>query len=155
WAVIYNYREDIWYDTPLPNAGRSFGITNDVTQGNFFSGVDLYNASTYRLWQHEIGMDEIDVSNINAIDSYYTSNILTAEAFQHPADKDVHIDTIIPDFVQAGQMSVTPIYRGNARSAFVNANPVKFDAVPATTNDQQVPVKVSARQIKLKFESNA
>lgn len=156
YALIYNYRENLWYDTKLPNSGRSFGIENDIAAGVIMSGVDLFNGSTYRLWQHESGTDEVDTANSvqNAVNSYFTTPVLTAESFQQPLDKNLHIDTLIPDVIQTGSMTVTPFVRGNARSAFQSATPVTFAATAATTQEQQVPLKVSARQIQLQFQSN-
>ncbi len=154
WAVIYNYRENSWYDTPLPNGGRSFGIENDVAAGMIMSGVQLFNASTYRLWQHEVGSDELDVNSVNAIPSSFTTAIITPETFSQPRDGNLHIDTLEPDFVQSGDMTVTPIVRGVARSPFVNLTPVTFNATATNTLEQQVSMRVSARQIKLQFASN-
>jgi len=38
-AVIYNVRENTWYDTPLPNGGRSAGIFPTVFQKPLMTGV--------------------------------------------------------------------------------------------------------------------
>jgi len=38
-AVIYNVRENIWYDTPLPEGGRGAGIFPSVFPKPFLSGV--------------------------------------------------------------------------------------------------------------------
>lgn len=154
YAAIYNVRENTWYDTLLPNSGRSFGIKNDVAAGMIMSGIDLYNGTTYRLWQHETGLDEADVNNTNAVNSYFDTPIMTAESFQQPMDKNLHIDTLIPDLVQSNSMTITPYLRGNARSDFTQSASVSFADVAATTQEQQVPLKVSARQIKLRFQSN-
>jgi hypothetical protein len=154
WAVIYNYRENSWYDTPLPNGGRSYGIENDIAAGMIMSGVQLFNHSTYRLWQHESGTDEIDVNSVNAVPSSFTTAIITPETFSQPRDGNLHIDTLEPDFVQAGDMTVTPIVRGVARSPFVNLPAVSFSATATNTLEQQVSMRVSARQMKLQFASN-
>ena len=39
-AVIYNVREDTWYDTPLPNGGRGAGIFPTVFNRPVMTGVD-------------------------------------------------------------------------------------------------------------------
>lgn len=38
-AVIYNYREKFWYDTVLPNTGRSSGLHSDNLVGNMMGGM--------------------------------------------------------------------------------------------------------------------
>lgn len=42
-AVIYNIRENTWYDTPLPNGGRGAGIFPTVFQKPLMSGVEPQN----------------------------------------------------------------------------------------------------------------
>lgn len=153
WAIIYNDRERCWYDTPLPNSGRSAGIKNDLGVGMVLSGVDPLN-STYRLWQHERGTDAVDGTTSSAIRSFYTTGIITAENFQQPLDKDVKIDTLEPDFIQSGPLSVDVLIRGNARDPFEVAQSRSFDSTAATPLAQQVPLKTTARQTKLQFTSN-
>jgi hypothetical protein len=38
-AVIYNVRENIWYDTPLPNGGRAAGLFPAIFRKPMMSGV--------------------------------------------------------------------------------------------------------------------
>lgn len=39
-AVIYNYRENTWYDTALPNGGRSAGLYAQVFRSPLMTGVE-------------------------------------------------------------------------------------------------------------------
>lgn len=153
-AAIFNYRENTWYDTLLPNNGRSFGIQNVIAGGTYMAGVDLFAATTYRLWQHDVGVDEVDIGNTNAVRSFCTSPVVSTEAFQQPMDANLHIDTIIPDMIQTGAMSLTVNARGNARGPFTEVRESSFEAPPVAAKDQQVPAHASARQITLTFESN-
>ena len=43
WAVIYNIRDNTWYDTPLPESGRSAGTYSAVIRKPLMAGVDLRN----------------------------------------------------------------------------------------------------------------
>jgi hypothetical protein len=43
-AVIYNVRENTWYDTPLPNGGRGAGIFPTVFQKPIMTGIEPQNA---------------------------------------------------------------------------------------------------------------
>lgn len=154
WAVIYNDREKSWYDTQLPNGGRSAAVKNDLGAGAVMGGLQQYNGATYRLWQHERGTDEVDGNNTSAVPSSYTTGILTAANFQQPLDRAIKIDTLEPDFIQTGNMTVTALTRGNARAAFKTAQIQTFADTAALPADQQVPLKVTAKQIKLQFSSN-
>lgn len=83
-AVIYNKRENYWYDTPLPVDGRSaayfaqtfpYPIMSSalgLTPIGQNSGVD------YPLWQHEYLTDEIRGNQVNAIDSFVVSPSLSS-----------------------------------------------------------------------------
>lgn len=42
-AVVYNVRENIWYDTPLPNGGRGAGLFPAVFRKPLMSGVEQQN----------------------------------------------------------------------------------------------------------------
>ena len=42
-AVVYNVRENIWYDTPLPNGGRGAGVFPAVFRKPLMSGVEQQN----------------------------------------------------------------------------------------------------------------
>lgn len=154
WAVIYNHRENTWYDTPLPNGGRSYAIFNEIAAGLLMSGVDLFNNITYRLWQHEVGTDQVDGQQSTAINSSITSGPVTAATFQQPLDKDLHVDTLEPDFIQAGSMTVNILTRGTARGAYSQVQASSFGATPVNAYDQMVPCRVSGKQMKFQFVSN-
>lgn len=155
WAVIYNDREKVWYDTPLPNGGRSAGVQNDINAGAILTGIQPTAAGTYRLWQHERGTDEVDGSNTSAVRSFFTTPILSAANFQQPLDKAIKFDTIEPDFVQTGDMTVSSLTRGNARAPYQVKEQITFTDNPAIPQDQQVMFKkTTAKQTKFSFESN-
>lgn len=46
-AIIYNVRENTWYDTPLPNGGRGAGIFPAVFRKPLMSGVEPEKAQCY------------------------------------------------------------------------------------------------------------
>jgi len=157
WAVIYNHRENIWYDTPLPNAGRSTAVFNEVSNtGLLMAGVDgLGSPTTYRLWQHETGTDQIDGSNVSAIASSITTGVISPTTFQQPMDKTLHLDTLEPDFIQSGDMTVSVLTRANSKAPYVVST---TQNIPATATapgfSQVVPLRTNARQMKLQFQSN-
>lgn len=155
WAVIYNDREKVWYDTPLPNGGRSSGSANDIHSGVIMGGIQLFNNTTYRLWQQDRGTDEVDGSYTSAIRSFFTTPIISAANFQQPMDKSIKFDVIEPDFIQTDTMTVTALTRGTARAPYVEQESVSYDPPPVKAQDQQVKFKkLTAQQTKFRFESN-
>jgi len=186
-AVIYNVREQTWYDTVLPNAGRSNGqfarvfqyplmvgtatdnsistlytlaggssytngtyygvplidttsitgsgaTANITVSGNAVTNVTLVNGGAgyaiddvltasvndiggtgsgfsikvqsltgYSLWQHEYGVDELNGSTVNPIESYFETSDISVAAAEQSQNKSLRVTLIEPDFVQSAQ----------------------------------------------------
>ena len=181
-AVVYNVRENTWYDTELPNGGRSAGIYAQVFHSPVMAGVlpvppidgspriteasDLriteddnqritdtgYNG--YKIWRHEVGSDEIDGTSINAIESYFETGDISNLTAETPNNAAIRISMIEPDFVQTGDMSVQITGRINARAPEVNSEVRFFPAVANTPEEQQVFFKEQRRELRFKFVSN-
>lgn len=182
-AVIYNVREDTWYDTELPNGGRSAGIYAQVFKSPLLSGVvpispgepalritesddsritevdsDFRITNTgydrYKIWRHEWGVDEIDGSSINAVQSYFETGDISLLTVDDAKSRAVRVSMIEPDFVQSGDMTVQITGRINARAPEVYSEPRTFVAEPQTPEQQQVFFKEQRRELRFKFESN-
>jgi hypothetical protein len=153
-AVIYNVREETWYDTVLPNNGRSGGIFVNVSAQPLMVGAQI-TAPLNNLWQHEDGVDEIDGQLINAIRSYFETADVSLTALPKDAmDRSVRVSIIEPDFVQQGDMTVRVTGRYNARSPTVSSEPRTFPAVATDPAEQVVFFKETRRQMRFVFESN-
>lgn len=76
-AIIYNVRENTWYDTPLPHDGRSAAYFAQSWQYPVMFGATSFPDGTYQLWQSEYGVDEVIGNTINAIQSYIESPSLS------------------------------------------------------------------------------
>lgn len=160
-AVIYNVRLSrllgyaVWYDTELPNDGRSAGQFARVFRSPLMTGTKMDPTTLkYKLWQHEFGTDDIDGSNILAIQSYFETNALfPAEAGD--GNKGLYVDYFEPDFIQSGDMSVqvTGSY-SNARAPQVSSAPITFPATASSAEEQVVYIREQRRQMRFKFESN-
>lgn len=72
WAVIYNVRENTWYDTPLPADGRSAAYFAQAWQYPVLGGASSYMGG-FNMWQSEFGTDEIVGNTVNAIESFILS----------------------------------------------------------------------------------
>jgi len=150
-AIIYNVRENTWYDTELPAVGRSAGQFN-----NSFSAPVLTSAigsgGDYRVWVHENGVDSIDGQDINPIQSYFeTADLSTLPS---GASSYLRLSTIEPDFVQTGEMQVKVTGRANARAPEVVSSTFVFPAEATTPQEQIVMLKEQRRELRVRFESN-
>ena len=181
-AVIYNVRENIWYDTQLPNEGRSAGIYAQVFHSPVMAGVlpvlpppgspriteagdfriteegdqrvtDTGNIG-YKIWRHEVGSDEIDGASLNAIESYFETGDISNLTAERPSSAAIRVSIVEPDFVQSGDMSLQITGRINARSPEVSSEVRYFPAVANTPEEQQVFFKEQRRELRFKFGSN-
>lgn len=181
-AVIYNVRENTWYDTQLPNGGRSaaiyaqvfrsplmagiapiapptpqFRITegedNRITEDNEYRITDT-GSDTYKIWRHETGVNEIDGQQINAIQSYFETSDLTMVVSDQPKNFSLGIKCIEPDFVQSGDMSVQIVGRINARAQEVYGPKMYYPAVATQPDEELVFFKEQRRELRFRFESN-
>jgi hypothetical protein len=181
-AVIYNVRENTWYDCELPNGGRSAGIYAQVYQSPLLAGIQAIEApagdlriteagdsritqdgdfritdtgyTAYKIWQHEYGVDEIDGSSINAVRSFFETGDISLLTNDEPKNRSIRIEMIEPDFVQSGDMSVQVTGRINARAPEVLSPPKIFPAVATEPYEQQVFFKDQRRELRFRFESN-
>ncbi len=181
-AVIYNVRENIWYDTELPNGGRSAGIYAQAFHSPIMAGIlpiqppdgspriteggdyritqdsDQRVTDTgyvqYKIWRHEVGSDEIDGAQINAIESYFETGDISNLTAQTPSSAAIRVSIIEPDFVQSGEMSVQITGRINARAPEVSSEVRYFPAVATTPEEQQVFFKEQRRELRFRFGSN-
>lgn len=153
-AVVLNVREGTWYDTQLPNGGRSAGIYAKVYSKPFMVDVDA-TATGYTLWQHETGVDAINGPMVEPIPSFFETAEITMLTGAQPLDKSLRCARIEPDFVQSGDMSVEITGRANARAPEAPAQTFTFPDVATGPENQIVNVKEVRRLMRFKFTSNA
>jgi hypothetical protein len=152
-AVVFNVRENTWYDTELPNYGRSAGQFNNSFAAPILTGVQN-TGSGYRVWVHEQLTDEMDGSNISPIRSYFETADLSQVA--QGRNQYVRITAIEPDFVQAGPMTVQVTGRANARAPEVYSSVFEFPETAPRDKpyEQIVMLKEQRRELRVRFESN-
>lgn len=165
-AVILNVRlsrifgYNVWYDTQLPNSGRSCAQYARVFRSPLFTGVDADTASLgYKLWQHEAPMivDEVDGTKILAIQSYYETNSIFPALPEGAVgnNQSISVEYIEPDFVQSGDMTVQVLgSRSNARAPDAASAPFPFPDTATSADDQVVYLREQRRQMRFRFESN-
>lgn len=180
-AIIYNVRENTWYDTALPNGGRGAGIFPAVFRKPLMSGVEpsFIPISTriteagdvriteagdrriteesgdpeYRMWVHEVGTDEIDGLTVNPIQSYFETADMSLPVMSQ-TNNALQVLMMEPDFVQSGPLTVQVMGRANARAPEVNGETKTITETPQTPQEQVVYFKEQRRELRFRFESN-
>ena len=154
-AIVLNVRENCWYDTPLPDSGRSTGYSPRVYNKPWMTDLDL-TSTGYTLWQHETGLDKVSLSQTVAIKASFTTSEINSFDWPQDTGKALRLDFIEPDFVQAGPMTVQVLGRTNARSNDYTDVTVTFQEDGTGSPQQQaLPFKVNARLLRFTFESNS
>ena len=151
-AVVYNIRENCWYDTELPNGGRSAGQFNNSFAAPILTGV-ANDGSGYKVWVQEQLTDEYDGPNIRPILSYFETSDITQ--LVQGKNEYLRITTIEPDFVQSGPMRVQVTGRANARAPEVFSTQFEFPETADVPHEQIVMLKEQRRELRVRFESNA
>ena len=181
-AVIYNYRENTWYDCELPNGGRSAGIYAQVFRSPLLAGclpsesapgdarvtetvesritedgsfrVTDTGYDLYKIWRHETGVNEVDGTQVNAVESYFETGDIALLLADPAKNKALRVEMIEPDFVQSGDMQVYVTGRINARAPEVNGPLRTFPDQPSEVYEQQVFLKEQRRELRFRFISN-
>jgi hypothetical protein len=155
-AVIYNVRDKVWYDAgQAMGARRSAGVFSEVFRKPIWGGWDQNTESKYTLWQHETGTNEVYTNQVNAIDSYFETNVIGARtglvgAVDQPGDNVwTRCERIEPDFIQVGEMTVVVTGNGYAEDPPQDSQPYAFD--PDTP---KIDMKEQRREMRLRFRSN-
>ena len=151
-AVVYNVREQTWYDTALPSSGRASGGYNNGFAAPLLTDC-IPTSSGYRVWIHEQGVDEIDGQVASPIESYFETADLSSLA--QGKNEYVRITTIEPDFLQNGPMTVQVTGRANARAPEVYSSEFIFPESAVEPHEQIVMLKEQRRELRVRFESNA
>jgi len=155
-AVIYNVREKTWYDSgQAPGAYRSAGTFSEVFRQPIWGGWEVNATTGYTLWQHETGVNQISTNNVDAIDSYFETNVLgqatgLVGSQQQPGDNLwTRCERVEPDFVQSEQMYLVVTGKGYADDTDEPSDPYYYD--PTTL---KVDMREQRREMRMRFGSN-
>ena len=156
-AVIYNLRENCWYDTVLPNGGRSAGYFAQGFKYPIMGGsVVGSDGAGYPIWLHEYGVDQVDEQGLHAVRSYFETGDFGGPKNTPPDDHGLSFHQLEPDFVQTGDLITYLVGAANARAPAVNSatSPIVFQpAVPQEQMTSYTP-RQSLRLTRLHVESN-
>ena len=151
-AIIYNVRENCWYDTRHP---RSSGTSARIIRHPITFGDNASQRGTYSVFAEEYGRDAIESGRQLAIESYFETGEFgypTGGVVQEsPQGNDfwTRLIRVEPDFVQVGKMFMTVIGREFATSNQTESSPYEF--LPST---ELIDMREQKRHIRLKFRSN-
>lgn len=155
-AVIYNVRDKCWYDAGQAlGARRSAGVFSEVFRKPIWGGWDENDTGGYTLWQQETGTNEIYTNQVNAIESFFETNVIGARAGLVGAVEQAgdnvwtRCERIEPDFVQSGDMYVVVTGKSYAEDVDDPSEPYVFS--PTTL---KVDMKEQRREMRLRFGSN-
>jgi hypothetical protein len=142
----------------VPSATAGFitvTLTNPASASATVTASYNTTAGRVTLWQHEIGTDEINNTNVNAIESFFETSDLGwvqgGPAQTSPVGDNywLRIERIEPDFIQEGTMTVQVTGRPFAQSQDVISDPFAFE--PTTG---KIDMREQRREIRLRFTSN-
>jgi hypothetical protein len=129
-------------DTPIPG-GAGFLYT-----------VQTVN-SYVSLWQHEFGVNAVELGTSLAVPSYFETNDLgwvgggPSEPAMVGTNKWLRLERVEPDFIQSGEMELYVTGRPYAQEADATTGPYVFD--PGTG---KIDMKEQRRELRLRFVSN-
>jgi hypothetical protein len=155
-AVVYNVREKCWYDAGQAlGARRSAGVFSEVFRKPVWGGWDQNAIGKYTLWQHETGTDQVYTNFVDAIESYFETNVIGENmgmvgSVQAAGDNLwTRLERVEPDFLQSGQMSLVVTGKGYADDVDQASTPYTFDG-----STLKVDMKEQRREMRLRFSSN-
>jgi len=157
-AIIYNVREKSWYDAGFaPGASRSAGVFSEVFKYPVWADVTANTSGTYTIWQHETGVDQVYLTQVDAIQSYIETNSIGwvkggpgVAQLQGP-NNYIRLERVEPDFVQVGNMNLYIKGKGYADDADVVS---QYSPYVFSPNTLKIDMKEQYREMRLRFESN-
>jgi hypothetical protein len=155
-AVIFNIREQVWYDAGTAlGVRRSAGVFSEVFRKPVWAGNEENTVGTYTLWQHETGVNEIYLNNENAIESYFETNNIGWVTGGPGADDPIgpnrwiRLERVEPDFNQTEEMKLYVTGKSYASGENQTSDPYIF-----TPDTLKIDMREQRREMRLKFESN-
>jgi hypothetical protein len=107
------------------------------------------------LWQHEVGVDSIQDTNVNAISSFFETSDLgwvsggPSEPAMVGVNRWLRLERVEPDFIQTGVMQLYVIGRPYAQGQDKISDAFEFS--PTTG---KIDMKEQRRELRLRFVSN-
>jgi hypothetical protein len=151
----------------LGGAGSGFSIDVDEIYAQTLELTNAFLATTtetltfssqpdlIKVYQHEIGTDEIDGQNVLAIQSYFETSDLglvtggPSQPSMEGLNRWLRLERVEPDFIMTGDMNLYVTGRPYAQVEDKTSDPYVFGP-----NTNKIDMKEQRRELRLKFESN-
>lgn len=154
-------------NTNLGGSGAGFAIPVTAI---YTQAIEMSNAATatstetllfytpeglVRLYQHEIGTDDVNAQDVLAIKSYFETNDLSllqggpSQPSPEGANRWLRLERIEPDFLQEGEMSVVVTGRPFAQGQDYESAPYVFGP-----NIGKIDMREQRRELRLRFISD-
>lgn len=157
-AVIFSPQANVWYDTPI-NRSTALSLTtydyrimtSSVSYQSIIPGSETI-ISTYPIWQHEDGFNEVFQGVSSPIQAYFEYPIKDFFTSNPSPETNICIETfrIEPDFILSGEMNVYMINRMYAQSDPRTSAPYTFNS-----STEKIDINpVQGRLVSIRFESN-
>ena len=143
----------------INNRGTDYSV-GDILSASIPAGsglqITINNVMTFTsLWQHEVGVDSIQDTNVNAISSFFETSDLgwvaggPSEPAMIGANRWLRLERVEPDFIQTGVMQLYVIGRPYAQGQDKISDAFEFS--PTTG---KIDMKEQRRELRLRFVSN-
>lgn len=143
----------------IENRGSGY-VVGDFLSASLPVGADFEIEVTslmtfVRLWQHEVGTDQVYNTNVLAIESSFETSDLgwVAGGPSQPAavgeNRWLRVERVEPDFVQEGEIELYVTGRPYAQESDQTSTAYVFDA-----STGKIDMKEQRRELRLKFVSN-
>ncbi|MFZ5784023.1 MAG: hypothetical protein ACOY4R_27815 [Pseudomonadota bacterium] len=165
-AVIYNYAENVWYDTELPRDMRSAGQYAQIFEYPIMSCTGNPERAPgdpilSNVWQMEYGFDRVAGTPAvpSAIPAWFKTHefsLVEPQGLgQSGQNRSLSVNIAEPDFDQVGNLSLTVETRANARQRTPTVYaPITIPADDYTPGEQLTKLKITGRLMSFKVESN-
>jgi hypothetical protein len=162
-AVVYNKRENFWYDTAISRTAGVF--SSDFGFMSTYGEPIVAGSTPQLLWKHEVGVVQEGISggalSTVVIPSYFTTPIFSWVAFPPKVGRTAYSSQLInrwidlqriePDFITGGVASAFQVVantREYAQSPITSSVPVVFG-----NTTTKVDMRVQGRNMSLTFSS--
>ena len=134
-------------------------LTTTARSPSTGSGLTIFFTlnQAYTLWQHEIGVDQVYLTNVDAIQSYFETNSLgwVGGGPGNPQLQGdnvwIRVERVEPDFIQNGNMNLYIKGKGYADDQDVTSQLSPYTFSPTTL---KIDMKEQYRELRMRFESN-
>jgi hypothetical protein len=154
-------------NTNLGGAGSGFSIdvsaiyaqTIELTAAFLATTTETLTFSSQpdlvKVYQHEIGTDEVDGQNVYSIQSYFETSDLglvtggPSQPSMEGLNRWLRLERVEPDFIMTGDMNLYVTGRPYAQVEDKTSDPYVFGP-----NTNKIDMKEQRRELRLKFESD-